>query len=152
MNTRTVWFCAVGAGVALAATLFYGVIGGAAAQKVTVYQTRTCGCCGKWVAHMQAAGFRVAVRHRDDLTATKREHGITPRLMSCHTAVVDGYAIEGHVPADVVRDLLRRRPAVTGLAAPGMPAGSPGMEGPIRQPYDIVAFARDGSTSVFASR
>ena len=116
-----------------------------------VYKSPTCGCCEKWVEHMKANGFRVVVHDTADVTPVKQRAGVTPQLASCHTAFIGGYAIEGHVPAEDVRRLLRDRPDVAGLAAPGMPNGSPGMEGMGRDPYDVVAFKRDGGTAVFAS-
>ena len=113
------------------------------------------GCCTKWVEHMQAAGFRVEVHDVEDaaeLQPVKTELGVPGHLNSCHTAKVEGYALEGHIPADVVKRLLQEKPAVAGLAVPGMPAGSPGMEGPYTERYDIIAFRKDGQTSVYASK
>jgi hypothetical protein len=106
------------------------------------------------VAHLREKGFTVDARDVSDLTAVKRKHGIPPALGSCHTALVDGYVIEGHVPADVIDQLLRERPKVVGLAVPGMPAGSPGMEAPGQKPerYDILAFDARGATRVYARR
>jgi hypothetical protein len=121
--------------------------------RMVVYKTPTCGCCRAWVDHVQAAGFAVEVHDMPDVTPVKNEHGLPEHLASCHTAIVDGYVIEGHVPADVIRRLLSERPQVTGIAVPGMPAGSPGMEmGARKDPYDVIAFARDGKVSVFESR
>jgi hypothetical protein len=121
--------------------------------KMVVYKSPTCGCCTKWVEHVQAAGFQVEVHDTADVTPVKNEHGLPQHLASCHTALVDGYVIEGHVPADVIRRLLSERPQVTGIAVPGMPAGSPGMEmGSRKDPYDIIAFARDGKVSVYETR
>lgn len=121
--------------------------------KMVVYKTPTCGCCRAWVDHVQAAGFQVEVHDMPDVTPVKNEHGLPQHLASCHTAIVDGYVIEGHVPADVIRRLLSERPQVAGIAVPGMPAGSPGMEmGDRKDPYDVIAFARDGKVSVFESR
>lgn len=123
----------------------------APAPAIAVWRTPTCGCCGAWVRHLEAAGFSATVTVQDDLAPIKRQHGITPAVESCHTAAVAGYVIEGHVPAaDIVR-LLRERPAgVRGLAVPGMPAGSPGMEGPVAEPYATLALRGDGTTVVFA--
>lgn len=121
--------------------------------RMVVYKTPTCGCCRAWVDHVQAAGFQVEVQDMPDVAPIKNEHGVPGHLGSCHTALVDGYVIEGHVPADVIRRLLRERPQVAGIAVPGMPAGSPGMEmGDRKDPYDVIAFARDGKVSVFESR
>jgi hypothetical protein len=120
--------------------------------KMVVYKTPTCGCCRAWVDHARAAGFDVQVVDTADVDPVKREHGVPGHLGSCHTAVVDGFVIEGHVPAaDVVR-LLREKPqGVAGLAVPGMPRGSPGMEVPggARDPYDVIAFSKEGRVSVF---
>jgi len=119
---------------------------------VVVYKTPTCGCCGKWVEHLQKAGFTVTVHDMNDLSYIKSNNGVDGRIASCHTALVDGYVIEGHVPAEQIRRLLTERPDVTGLAVPGMPIGSPGMEvesGRV-DPYDVLAFDRTGQTSVFA--
>lgn len=121
--------------------------------KMVVYKSPTCGCCSAWVDHVKAAGFQVEVHDTANVAPIKNEHGLPQHLASCHTALVDGYVIEGHVPADVIRRLLAERPQVTGIAVPGMPAGSPGMEmGDRKDPYDIIAFARDGQVSVFESR
>ena len=121
--------------------------------RMVVYKTPTCGCCKSWVEHAQAAGFQVEVHDTADVAPIKNEHGLPQHLASCHTAIVDGYVIEGHVPADVIRRLLAERPQVAGIAVPGMPAGSPGMEmGSRKDPYDIIAFARDGKVSVYETR
>jgi hypothetical protein len=123
----------------------------AQASTVVVYKSPTCGCCGSWVDHLRAEGFTVEVHDRDDLSEIKRASGVTDNLASCHTAQVGGYVVEGHVPAGDIRRLLRERPPIAGIAVPGMPVGSPGMEvGDRRDRYDVVAFARDGRTSVFA--
>ena len=120
---------------------------------ITVYKTATCGCCAKWVEHMKAAGFAPTVKDLPELTAVKAEAGVPADLQACHTARVDGYVVEGHVPADVVRRLLKERPKVVGIAVPGMPMGSPGMEqGGRKDPYEILAFDASGKTTVFAKR
>ena len=122
--------------------------------EVTVYKTPTCGCCAKWVDHLKAnKAFRVVTRDMEDVAPIKNGLGIPERLRSCHTAVVAGYAFEGHVPGDLVAKVLRERPKIAGLAVAGMPAGSPGMEmGSRKDAYDVVAFLRDGKTSVYAKR
>jgi hypothetical protein len=117
-----------------------------------VWKSATCGCCAIWVEHMRANGFRVRVLDVEDVAPFKRKYGVPPRLESCHTGLVAGYAVEGHVPADVVRQMLKQKPRVLGLAVPGMPMGSPGMEGPRKDPYDVLTFDKDGRTTVFASR
>ena len=117
-----------------------------------VFKSPTCGCCSGWVEHVEGEGFQTEVQNTDAIVDVKRREGVPADLQSCHTALVDGYVIEGHVPADVIKRLLRDRPEIAGLAAPGMPVGSPGMEGPNAQPYDIIAFTRDGQRSVYATR
>ena len=104
--------------------------------------------------HLREKGFKVDARDVTDLNAVKRKHGVPTALESCHTGLVDGYVIEGHVPADVIDQLLRERPKVVGLAVPGMPLGSPGMESPgaKAERYDVIAFDTRGATRVFARR
>jgi len=118
---------------------------------VKVWKSPTCGCCSLWVEHMRRAGFEVEVEDLADLTHIKHEHGVGAPLQSCHTALVDGYVIEGHVPADDVKRLLTERPQVLGLAAPGMPVGSPGMEmGGRKDAYDVLTFDGAGKTTVWS--
>ena len=121
---------------------------------VEVWKSPSCGCCGSWVEHMEAAGFRVRVHQTEDLMAAMGENGVPAALGSCHTARVGGYALEGHVPADLVKKLLAERPAgIRGLAVPGMVSGSPGMEGNgPAQPYQVLSFDRRGHTEVYATR
>jgi len=106
------------------------------------------------VGHLREHGFTVTERHEDDLAPIKRRHGVPPTLEACHTGIVSGYVIEGHVPADLIDRLLRERPKIVGLAVPGMPAGSPGMEsgGEKPQPYQVLTFDAAGRTTVFATR
>ena len=122
--------------------------------EVTVYKTPTCGCCSKWVDHMREAGFTVNATDLDDLSSIKDQFSVAPENQSCHTAVVGGYVVEGHVPADVVRRMLSEKPDIAGIAVPGMPIGSPGMEveGRPADRYDIVAFDKNGQRSVYAKR
>lgn len=119
---------------------------------VTVYKTPTCGCCTNWVEHLRENGFQVKTVDQPDLTQVKQQQGVPSALESCHTAVVEGYAVEGHVPADVIRKLLAERPAVEGIAVPGMPMGSPGMEGPYTEPYEVFTFDQTGPKDVYAIR
>ena len=121
---------------------------------VQVWKTPTCGCCGEWVSHMEEAGFAVEVQDLTDLTPVKDEHGVPMELRSCHTAHVDGLTVEGHVPADVIRDVLADRQDLDGIAVPGMPIGSPGMEVPGRagDRYQVIGFSEDGSRRVVAER
>ncbi len=125
-----------------------------AAPVITVYKSPTCGCCKQWVSHVEKAGFRVDVKDMDDMATVKADAGVPASVQSCHTAIVDGYAIEGHVPADVIQRLLKERPKIAGIAVPGMPVGSPGMEVPGRpaDKYDVVTFDRKGKTGVYTSR
>lgn len=120
--------------------------------EVVVYKSATCSCCNRWIEHLEDHGFTVQAHDVDDVTEQKVEHGVQPEHRSCHTAIVDGYVIEGHVPADVIQRLLVERPDVVGLAVPGMPMGSPGMEGPYAESYDVLAFDRSGNSEVYASR
>ena len=106
---------------------------------VSVWKDRDCACCGGWVAHMRAAGFSTVVNETDDMAAIKQRFGIPGALQSCHTAIVDRYVLEGHVPAEDVRRLLVERPEAAGLSVPGMPASAPGMDIP-GQPYHVVLF------------
>ncbi|MBM08120.1 MAG: metal-binding protein [Magnetovibrio sp.] len=120
------------------------------AQILEVYKSPSCGCCGAWVEHMRSAGFQVAVNNITDLRPIKDKLAIIPELRSCHSAVIDGYVIEGHVPSREVMRLLKDRPKAIGLAVPGMPIGSPGMErGSHRDPFEVILFSST-HRSVFA--
>jgi len=120
--------------------------------QMEVFKSPSCGCCGKWVEHVEAAGFAVAVKNRQNLSSIKREFGIGPRYQSCHTGVAEGYVFEGHIPASFVRRFLEEKPVdAIGLAVPGMPVGSPGMEmGERFDSYDIMLLKADGSSEVYA--
>ena len=121
-----------------------------AGAAVKVFKTPTCGCCQKWVDHLKAAGFTVTVEEMSTVDAVKDKSGVPPALRSCHTALVQGYVVEGHVPAETVRRLLKEKPKVLGIAVPGMPIGSPGMEqGDRKDPYDVMSFTKDGTTGVY---
>ncbi len=141
--------------VAAAVILAWGT--GATAQQgasvVEVYKSATCGCCSKWVDHLRANKFTVRTTDTEDMDAVKARYKVPAVLQSCHTAIVGGYVIEGHVPAADVQRLLKERPDVVGLAVPGMPAGPPGMEVPGQKAdaYNVVAFDKAGRTTVFAS-
>lgn len=118
---------------------------------VTVYKTPTCGCCSAWVDYLRAEGFEVTTHDLPDLGEVKRQHGLTdPRLASCHTALVGGYVVEGHVPAADIRRLLEQRPPVVGLTAPGMPQLSPGMMSIEPKGYDVLSFDAAGKVAVFS--
>jgi len=121
-------------------------------SEVVMYKDANCGCCGKWAEHMRENGFTVREVASRAMGEIKRDAGVSAKLASCHTARVGGYVVEGHVPAVDVKRLLQERPDVAGIAVPGMPLGSPGMEGPYSaQSYEVVAFDADGQTTVFAS-
>lgn len=117
-----------------------------AAPAVTVHKDPNCGCCSGWIDHLRAAGFPVEVQETAALARVRQQHGVPPELASCHTALVGGYVIEGHVPALAVQRLLAERPDARGLAVPGMPVGSPGMEGRAPQPYTVLLFGPAGQT------
>lgn len=122
-----------------------------AATRVQVYKNPSCGCCAAWVDHLKAAGFAVDVTEVDDTAAVRKRFGMPERLASCHTGVVDGYALEGHVPAADIRRLLSSKPQAVGLAVPGMPVGAPGMEvGDRKDRYEVILVDRKGRESVFA--
>lgn len=118
----------------------------------TVYLTPTCGCCSKWVEHLEAAKIAVTREVTANLDAVPARTRVPSQLRSCHTAVIGDYLVEGHVPVDVIQKMLKERPKIAGIAVPGMPIGSPGMEGPNPRPYSIVAFRADGTTYEFARR
>jgi hypothetical protein len=146
--------------VAQAAGLAFGSIGASRAlaraaappTAITVYKSASCECCAKWVDHLRANGFAPTVHDEADMDAIKHEMGVPPSVRSCHTAQLDRYVVEGHVPAGDLRRLLAARPAVAGLAAPGMPKSGPGMAvpGEAAEPYEVLSFTRDGKTALFA--
>ena len=160
MITRRAWLGQMLGGAALALTA--GSIPAlaeqrraarAAATDITVYKSPTCGCCEKWVDHLRANGFRVTTRDLEDVSEVKATLGVPAALQSCHTGVVGAYVVEGHVPADLIARMLKERPTIRGLAVPGMPVGSPGMEvGTRKDTYAVIAFDKAGKTSVYATR
>lgn len=153
MNRRD-WLQLTLAGVAISA-LPRSAFAAPRARKVTVYKSPTCGCCANWVSRMKQSGFDVEAHDVGDdmLNQVKTTAGVPMALRSCHVALAGGYAFEGHVPPDVVRKVLAERPKALGVAVPGMPAGSPGMEmGDRKDPYEVMAFDRAGKTWVYAKR
>ena len=122
------------------------------ADHVTVYRSRTCGCCGKWVQHLKDNGFQVTEHIVEQMDNAPGRDRVPEKLRSCHIAKVRNYLVEGHVPADVVKDMLRKRPEIEGIAVPGMPQGSPGMESQTPEPYAVIAWTKDGKSWAFARR
>lgn len=123
----------------------------ASAPRIEVYKSPACGCCGKWAEHLRQSGFAAVVNDIHDLPGFRTKSGVPKALASCHTALVDGYFVEGHVPAADIWNLLKNRPKAIGLAVPGMPTGSPGMDAPHAEPYDVLLVQADGTTRVFRS-
>jgi len=121
-------------------------------HKIVMYKSPTCGCCGNWADHLRDAGFQVSEIKREDMDTIKAKYGVPDNLASCHTATIDGYIIEGHVPAADVQRLLKERPDIAGLTAPGMPQNSPGMQDKGQKPqgYDVLAFDKNGKATVFS--
>jgi hypothetical protein len=119
---------------------------------IVVHRSPTCTCCGKWVEHLKDNNFNVEDIVTENVQAIKDKHGVTREMASCHTAIVDGYVVEGHVPANDIKTLLKTKPKVVGIAVPGMVNGSPGMEmGDTKAPYKVVSFDRENRTKVFSS-
>lgn len=117
---------------------------------IKVYHSPTCGCCKDWLAHLKKHGFKVTSIETEDVEGIKRQHHLPPAVASCHTAFIEGYMIEGHVPADDIKRLLKQRPNVRGLAVPGMPSGAPGMEdGDKKDPFVVVSFDKEGNYQPF---
>ena len=146
--------------VTIAAVVSMGLTPGVQTKKAVqvegaVYKTPTCGCCSKWVDHMRQAGFKLTVTDmpQASLDNVKQKHAVPAATHSCHTAVINGYVVEGHVPAEQVRRLLEQKPRALGIAVPGMPLGSPGMEvsGIKPHPYDVLLIDKQGKTTVFAT-
>lgn len=145
------WLYAIAGVLAAAATGLFLFTSASRADlpEMTVYRSAACGCCGGWVDVMEEAGFEVEVLEDRDVVAVKDELGVPPGLHSCHSAVVGDYVVEGHVPADDVKRLLREEPRVKGVSVPGMVKGSPGMPG-MPEPYAVATFTAAGSTNVWA--
>ena len=147
-GTATIWF-------SLAALAWIGIgllyLQPSEAAEILVYKNPTCGCCNAWIRHLEEKGYQVKAQNRPDLLRLKGKLGIPRNLRSCHTARVEGYLIEGHVPAEDIDRLLAEKPEILGLAVPGMPMGSPGMEGPRKDAYSVIAFEKDGRQQVYAS-
>jgi hypothetical protein len=136
-----------------AAVLLFGTAALVQAADIDIYRSADCSCCGKWAAYLKKNGFKVRVHDMspDKLDGIKTEARIPERYASCHTAKIEGYVIEGHVPAADIERLLSEKPKAIGLSVPGMPIGSPGMEvGRKKEPYDVLLLKEDGSTEVYS--
>lgn len=141
--------CKILTRAALAGALSIPLLAHAAAPMIDVYKSEFCGCCVEWVKHLKANGFTVNSKNVDNPSDYREKGGIPNALGSCHTAMVGGYAIEGHVPASEIKRLLKDKPAAKGLAVPAMPLGSPGMEGPRKDPFDVLLVQANGRTAVY---
>jgi hypothetical protein len=141
------------AAAAAGAMAFPGLFGSgpANAEEIVVYKSPSCGCCGQWAKHLRRNGFDVSVKNTEDMEPVKKQAGIPDDLQSCHTAFVDGYVVEGHVPAENIRKMLADRPDIKGLAVPGMPSSAPGMDGPDPEPYMVFSFDVDGMAKAYAA-
>ena len=130
----------------------FGVLAAPPKDRVTVWKTPTCGCCSEWVSHLRSNGFDVVTHDVNDTAPTRQKLGLAEKFGSCHTGLLGSYLLEGHVPAREMRRLLREKPRALGLAVPGMPTGSPGMEmGTTRDAYDVLLILRDGNSRVYQS-
>lgn len=119
-------------------------------KEIMVYKSPTCGCCKKWVKHLENEGFNVTTKNMSNMDPIKNEIGVKRQFQSCHTAKIGKYFIEGHVPAKDIKKLLKDKPNIKGLAAPGMPMGSPGIEGPRKDKYDVVAVDKNDNATVYS--
>ena len=148
--TRRTLLGLIGAG-ALAPLLPYGRVLAAPSRAIKIYKSPYCGCCGSWTKILSKAGYAPEVIKMNDLAPVKRRAGVPANLETCHTAFVDGYVVEGHVPVEAIEKMLAERPEIVGIGVPGMPTGSPGMPGPDPEPFSVIAFAADGRQSVYMS-
>ena len=138
------------AAAALVASLAGPAVAWCAEPAMTVYKTPNCGCCIKWIEHLRQAGLNVETKDAENLDAVRKELGVPRKLAGCHTATVGGYVVEGHVPAEQVLRLLEDNPDVAGISVPGMPIGSPGMEGAGGKPYQVLSWRKDGTIEVIS--
>jgi hypothetical protein len=152
MISRRDWLRITASGLALGTAGVNRLLAFAPDKEATVYKDASCGCCKKWVALMQQNGWKVTAQDVPDVGVYKKKYGVPDSLVSCHTAIVTGgYVVEGHVPPDLIDKVVAARPAFVGLAVPGMPNGSPGMETGRKDKYDVLAFDKAGKTRIFAS-
>jgi len=120
--------------------------------QIEVYRSPSCGCCSKWLAHLRENQFDVKDFVTNDVQAIKEKYGVTQNMASCHTAIIDGYVVEGHVPADDIKKMLALKPEIIGISVPGMPVGTPGMEmGAKKDAYEVISFDKQGNNKVFSS-
>ncbi len=149
-NKASIFFLAI-AGIFLLASSQAGAEPTQTVAEITVYKDKSCGCCGGWIDHLRAEGFRVIAKDHTNMPEIKANFGVSRNLQSCHTAVVNGYVVEGHVPAADIKRLLREKPDVLGLSSPGMPQKSPGMqpEGLPPKDYDVLSFDHKGKVELF---
>lgn len=119
-------------------------------HEIVVYRGPSCGCCGKWVKHLEENGFKVTDKITKDMQKIKNQYGVNQALASCHTAIIDGYVVEGHVPAEDIKTMIQAKPSIKGLSVPGMVTGTPGMEmGGRKDPYKVVAFDKNGKQHLY---
>lgn len=144
-------FLLAGGAAAIMSFLLVSGLSSAQAAEITVYKSESCGCCGNWVDIMREKGHTVIAKNTEKLDLIKSMAGVAEPLQSCHTAMVDGYFVEGHVPPEDVERMLKEKPDAKGLAVPGMPVGSPGMEGGPADRYDVLLVGKDGQTTVYSS-
>ncbi len=153
-TTRRQVLLLLGAGVIVGSVPFVARLALASPEDlraIKVYKSPSCGCCGRWTEYLKQNGFRPEVVDMDDISAIKRVAQVPDDLVSCHTAVVERYVVEGHVPVEAIRKMLSERPKIIGIAVPGMPPGSPGMPGGTREPFNVVAFTRNGNHRPYMS-
>lgn len=158
MNKKTIIFSLLAVAVLITGGYFF--VGGKVRESgqtalggkgITVYRTSTCGCCGAFVSYLKKKDVAVKMENVKDLDAIKRQYGVPNELSSCHTSIVDGYVVEGHVPLEAIEKLLSERPNIKGIALPGMPSGTPGMPGPKFEKWDIRSFTEDGTIGTFTT-
>jgi hypothetical protein len=153
LHVRTITVCLALAMIALITVAGANLRAAGDTKKpiITVYKDPSCGCCKKWIEHLEKHGYRVDAKDSPDMASIKRSLGVPEELVACHTAMVNGYLIEGHVPAEDIDRLLKQKPKIAGVAVPGMPMGSPGMDGPAVERYKVIAFDKKGEKKVFAT-
>jgi hypothetical protein len=143
---------ALAIGLSILAIVVWPIINSDQGPQVVIYKSPTCGCCKEWASYLEDNGFNVTQIDTNNMGSVKLNQGIPQQLASCHTALINGYVVEGHVPVEAIRRMLKEKPAIKGIAVPGMPAGSPGMEqGGRKNPYNVMAIQRDGTAKIFES-